>query len=156
MKLVRADRQGFHFDLSLREKRLLCDLLKLYPRVPAAHQHLSRSAPPQPDDEDQRLLDEAVAAHREENKKQILAWLNEPARFKRAGAGHCFTLSVPQVEWLLQVLNDVRVGSWIALGSPDTEAGEKIAFDERTAPHLWAMELAGFFESALLEALDGG
>ncbi len=155
MKLLRADREGFHFDLSPREKRLLFDLLKFYPRVPAAHQRLSRTAQPQPNDENQRLLDDAVTAHREENKRQILAWLNEPERFKPTGAGHRFTLSAPQMEWLLQVLNDVRVGSWIALGSPDTEAGEKITLDERTAPHFWVMEMAGFFESALLEALEG-
>jgi hypothetical protein len=55
----------------------------------------------------------------------------------------------------LQVLNDVRVGSWIALGSPDTEQGEKILLTEETAPRVRSMEVAGAFEAVLLEALIG-
>ena len=46
-------------------------------------------------------------------------------------SGLQLTLSGPEIEWLLQVLNDVRVGSWIALGSPDPESGKKIVFNEK-------------------------
>jgi len=55
----------------------------------------------------------------------------------------------------LQVLNDVRVGSWIALGSPDPESGKKILFNEKLLPHFRTMELAGAFEMVFLDALSG-
>ena len=155
MKLIRADKDNFVFALGRREKRLLFELLKLYPLVPAAHHRLSKTAKAGKNDENQRLLDEALAAQREENKRQVLAMLNEPGRFKETESGSRFALSPPQMDWLLQVLNDVRVGSWIALGSPDTEAGEKITVNDETAPHYWVMEAAGFFEMALVEALSG-
>lgn len=155
MKLLRANDQGFVFQVGKREKRLLFDLLKLYPRVPAAYQRLSKSGLGSGDEENQRLLEEALAAHREENRRQVLAMLNEPGRFIETETGVRFTLSPEQVEWLLQVLNDVRVGSWLALGSPDTEAEEKLELDEQTAPHFFAMQAAGFFEMALVEALSG-
>ena len=72
----------------------------------------------------------------------------------RASGCH-LTLSGPEIEWLLQVLNDVRVGSWIALGSPDPEQGKKIVFNEKILPRFRMMELAGAFEMVFLDALSG-
>ena len=56
-----------------------------------------------------------------------------------------------EVEWLFQVLNDVRVGSWVRLGSPEGKPREVTI---ATAPHFVAMEMAGYFEAELLEALS--
>jgi hypothetical protein len=81
--------------------------------------------------------------------------LKQPERFQEIESGFRFALSAPEIEWLLQVLNDVRVGSWIGLGSPDTEKGGKIPLTEETAPLLWVMEMAGSFEMVLLDALSG-
>jgi len=55
----------------------------------------------------------------------------------------------------LQALNDVRVGSWIALGSPDLEERPQLAINEKTARHIWTMELAGEFEMFFLSTVDG-
>jgi hypothetical protein len=51
------------------------------------------------------------------------------------------------------VLNDVRVGSWVLLGSP-----EEMAVDlTETNAHLFrAMEMAGYFQAQFLQALGGG
>lgn len=155
MKLIRADRDKFVFALERKEKGLLCELLGLYPLVPVSHHRLSRSAKTGKPDENQRLLEEALAAQRKENKRQLLAMLNEPGRFTQAESGFWFALSPQQTNWLLQVLNDVRIGSWINLGSPDTEEREQLAVNEKTAPFYWAMEAAGFFEMALVEAMSG-
>lgn len=155
MKLIRTDKDKFLFALGRKEKGLLCELLSLYPVVPAAHHRLSKSAKIGKQDENQRLLDEALAAQRRENKRQVLAMLNEPGRFTQTDSGFRLALSPPQMDWLLQVLNDVRVGSWIALGSPGTEPGERIPLNDQTTPHVWAMEAAGFFEMAVVEAMSG-
>ena len=56
-----------------------------------------------------------------------------------------------EVEWLLQVLNDVRVGSWLALGEP--ERGQEPAVTAQNARYLLALELCGLFQSVLLAAL---
>jgi hypothetical protein len=77
--------------------------------------------------------------------------LNEPTRFRETDAGLRFTLTASEMEWLLQVLNDVRVGSWLALGEP--EELEIPEVNRTNAPYLLAMESAGYFESALLDAL---
>jgi hypothetical protein len=143
------------FEISLPEKRLLFEVLKLYPLISATHHRLSKTAKTAKHDENQRLLEESLAAQRQENRKNVRAMLNEPGRFQAAASGFQLTLSGPEIEWLLQVLNDVRVGSWIALGSPDPEQGKKIVFNEKILPYFRMMELAGAFETVFLDALSG-
>jgi len=134
------------------EKHLLFELLKLYPRIPPAHQSLTRSGglPDQP--ANQKLLDEALADHRTERKKQVHELLANPARLQRIEPGWRLTISLADAEWLLQVLNDIRVGSWILLGAPEP-SDEYRRLNQRTALHFWAMKMAGDFQMDLIEAL---
>ncbi len=155
MKLIRTKREKLVFEISLPEKRLLFEVLKLYPLISATHHRLSKTARSAQHDENQRLLEESLAAQREENRKNVRAMLDKPGRFQEAASGFQLTLSGPEIEWLLQVLNDVRVGSWIALGSPDPEQGKKIVFNEKILPRFRMMELAGAFEIVFLDALSG-
>lgn len=151
MKVIRTNKDGFLFRIGKREKLLLFQILQLYPLVPPAHHHLSKSEEGSAHDENQRLLEDALNEQRRENRKQLVAMLNEPHRFREIKGGFEFTLKLPQVEWLLQVLNDVRIGSWLALGEP--EELEVPEINQKNAPYVLAMEAAGFFESALLSAL---
>lgn len=155
MKLLRTRRAQLVFDISQEEKNLLFEILELYPLVHPAHHRLSKTAAASQLDENQRLLDEALAAQRAENRKNLRSLLDEPGRFQAAETGLMFKITRPEADWLLQVLNDVRIGSWIALGAPDTEAGEKIPLNEETAPHIRSMEIAGAFETVFLDALTG-
>ena len=151
MKLIRANKSGHIFQLGQREKQLLLETLKLYPLVPASHHHLSQEGNEPNADENQRLLEEALAEQRQENRRQVLVMLNEPQRFRETESGFELMLKPSQVEWLLQVLNDVRVGSWLALGEP--EQGEEPEITEQNAKHYLAMQVCGLFESTLLAAL---
>jgi len=151
VKLVRTDKDGLVFQLSRREKLLLRATLELYPLVPATHRRLSCEDHGSKADENQRLLEEALAEHREENRRQVQAMLAEPQRFRGTKSGFELVLNPSEVEWLLQVLNDVRVGSWLALGEP--EPGKEPEINEQNAKYLMAMDLCGFLESVLLSAL---
>jgi hypothetical protein len=152
MKLIRASKDTLTFKLGQREKQSLVTILRLYPRIPPAHQRLSRTRQMQDQEANERLLDEALAEQRAENKKHLEALLADPRRFVESQSAWHLVLSPADVEWLLQVLNDVRVGSWVILGSPE----EKLeVLSEKTAPHLLAMHLAGHFQMELLEALGG-
>ena len=151
MKLLLADKNGHVFHLGKTEKQLLLETLKLYPLVPASHHRLSQGDRPRQPDENQHLLEACLAERRQENRRQVLAMLNEPQRFRETKSGSELTLAPAQIEWLLQVLNDVRVGSWLALGEP--KQGETPAVTELNAKYHLALDLCGFFESALLAAL---
>ncbi len=154
MKVVGMLADKLVLDLDAHERRALLRLLKLYPRVPPAHHRLTKGAPRPSgpyDEANQRLLEEAMAEQRAEHKRSLRAFVNAhlapPASPLNEGCR--LTLSGVDMEFLLQVLNDIRVGSWILLGSPEARV-------QLNSPDAWAMELAGFFQSELLSALDQG
>ena len=90
--------------------------------MPPAHQLLSKAGRLPDPEANQQLLDEALAEQRAENRRQLQALLADPRRFAHTETGARLSLSPAEVEWLLQVLNDIRVGSWVRLGSPDDKA----------------------------------
>ena len=102
------------------------------------------------------MLEEAITEQRQQNRKQLDELLNDAHWFQEDEEGYRFTLRAAQTEWLLQVLNDVRVGSWLILGSPDELHDKPIKMTDRNSHYLWAMEMGGYFEYRLLEALEGG
>lgn len=131
-------------------------LLEYYPCIPPGHHRLSRTASGAAADENQRLLEEAVAEQRQENRRQLAAFLADPERCKDTEKAWRLRITRAEADWLLQVINDIRVGCWIRLGAPDFEAGEEATLDEKTAPLYWAMETAARFEWILLEAFPLG
>ena len=152
MKFLGAKDNKLSFQIEAWEKRLLFELLNLYPAVPAGHHKLTRA---NDHPEDQQLLDETLAAQRKENRERVAALLKNASRFHEVEDGFNFEFDVGQVEWLLQVLNDVRVGSWIKLGSPEGPRELFAAVNDKTAAQFWAIEAVGHFQMALLGALNG-
>jgi len=155
MKLIGTTKDNLLFHLGKRERHLLLEVLKLYPRIPPAHQPLSKSGRLPDEDSSRRLLEEALADQRAENKKLLQAWLGDPKRFADSDSGCRLSLCPSDLEWLLQVLNDIRVGSWVLLGSPDPKL-EAEQLNKKTEPDLWAMEVSGYFQMELLGAVEGG
>jgi hypothetical protein len=154
VKIIKSEGDKLTFQITKIEKRLLFDLLALYPLVPALFQPLSRTANPADIQADQRLLEESLAAHKQENKKQLGVIIDQINRSQES-SGECrFSLCSDQIEGLLQVLNDIRVGSWQKLGSPDALQKKAIELNEQNARNTWAMEVAGLFQMALLSARD--
>lgn len=150
MKLLRRTAEQFVFQLGKREHRALAEMLAHYPLVPPAHHRIGDAASP-PGAETQRLLDEALAEQREANRKQVSALLAPPHCQTSPGKGWELTITPAQLECLLQVLNDVRVGSWLLLGEP--EAGHIPAITTENLRYLAALEVCGLFQSVLLAAL---
>ena len=154
MKLLRSKNSEFAFSLSEVERRIFLEILNQYPLVPASHQPLSKTIKGRRAIEDQHLLDDALAEQRAKHKRQLGEWLGEKGRFRRTKSGCTLKLRHEDAEWLLQILNDIRIGSWLLLGAP-----EEHLEPEEIAPELhrvWAtMELGGMFQMAVLHALEG-
>ena len=148
MKRLRTTNQQIELQLGPHEKLLLAEILELYPRIPTTYQTLSKSAGFEASN--QRLLEEALAEHRAENKKRLAAILSDPKKFSPNQHGWLLSLTAAEMEHLLQVLNDIRVGSWLSLGSPESLS---LPLRKQANPHFWAMELAGLFQMHFLELL---
>ena len=121
MKFLRAEGDRFALEMAPGEKATLLHLLKLYPLVPEAYHRLSKDNNLPHREENQRLLDDALRTQREQNKKEIFALISSPTRFAEVAGASRVVFTRAEIEWLLQVINDVRLGSWIALGSPGYE-----------------------------------
>ena len=154
MKFLKTSDDHFVFHLGRREKGLLLDVLKLYPLIPISHFRIGHGPESEAQAANQKLLEEALSEHRAENKRALDAMVNEPNRFQESATGYRLVLTASQLEWLLQVLNDVRVGAWLHLGSPDEKQGKRLKLGLQNARYLWAMELSGHFEHALMTARD--
>ena len=151
MKVIRSSKEKLVVQLSRQEKLLLIKILDLYPLVPSSYQKLSRAGEAKDREGNQRLLDEALAEQRDVNKRRLRQFLEDPRTFEQ-GQGACrMHLGQGDLEWLLQILNDVRVGSWIALGSPQAKPPR---MNHETTPQFWVMEIAGFLEASLVNAWD--
>lgn len=153
MHLIKAGAGSYHFQISSVEKRALFAVISQYPLVPAAHHRLTHTLD-RPSD--QELLEESLNEYRRTQRKHVEAMLRTKSRFQVSKGGWRFSLKTPQMEWLLQVLNDVRVGSWLALGSPENPREMLPNLNEQTARRFWMMEAAGLFQSILLGALESG
>ena len=145
----------FQLELARQEKALLLHLLSLYPLVPAAHHRLTKDKKLPRREENQQLLDDALKHQREQNKKEIHALINTPGRFVETKHASKVAFTRGELEWLLQVVNDVRVGCWIALGSPGYEAKKKTKLDPEALRHTMFMELSGAFEMFFLGVING-
>jgi len=155
VNLVRSSGDGYVFRLGRREKALLLEILDMYPRVPPGHHAVSQGAEGTDTQvEQQRLLEESLAEHRAENKRHLKKLLSDPGRFRLdpLEKAWLFSIGAGDLEWLLQVLNDIRVGSWVRLGSPQAKLEMKL-LNPKTAPDFWAMEISGHFQMELLQAL---
>jgi hypothetical protein len=152
--LLKSTKDKFIFRMGNGEKTLLMSILELYPRVTSAQILASRSGrPPGKDDQETKaLLEEALTEQRQQNKKTLRGFLTDPKRFEKQEAGWRFAVTMAEVDWLLQILNDVRVGSWIMMGSPENYLEVPTKKNEKD---FLAMELAGRFEAVFLAALEG-
>ena len=99
--------------------------------------------------EAQGLLDEAMATRRKEARTELEEWLRSDGRFAHTDEGEELRLHNDEVEWLLQILNNVRVGAWQHLGEPENLADAFRSATEESIRFLTVMEMAGNFQSML-------
>lgn len=149
MKLLGKKGDAYTFQVRKKEKALLRQLLTSYPILPVSYVR-DRAGTPDSSKE-VALLEESLGDQQKENRQWVSAVLKDD-RILGNGSEEQVTLQQSQIESLLQILNDVRVGSWVALGCPEAKGLPKLT--SKNAANYWMMELAGHFQNILLSALD--
>jgi hypothetical protein len=153
VKIANSSRGGVSLELAKRELDVLQHLLAMYPCLPADHFRDSGSTRKPPTDASQELLEDALADHRAEKRKLVENWLADPTRTRKHASLWQIDFSAEELECLLQLLNDVRVGSWVRLGCPEGNLGN---LARENGVHLWAMEMAGYFQMQILSEAEAG
>jgi len=155
MKLLSQDANRYVLQFTTQEKDLLLGLLPQYPKLPADHHQASKNDTINADV--QALLADALAEQREKNRVAAQAFLTNTASFEPDEEDWLLTLTDAEIEWLLQILNDLRVGSWLALDSPQQdEEGGYINLENATSENvtdIWTMEICGTLQYELLKVI---
>lgn len=154
MKLLHVTGQEVVFAIRPAELRMLLIVLGSFPVLNRA-QTLTKSGDEEQLADAQKLLDEAMSGHWNTMHRELQTWLKAPDRFRKLDRHLEWRIENERREWLLQVLNNVRVGSWLELGSPENLEAAHHEAGEDAVPHLALMEMAGMFQSALLDPSAG-
>lgn len=155
MKLLREFQDGLEYELSQHEAACLRTLIAEFPATPIAVARISRTESGPGADDRERLLNESLAGHRLDLKCQAMKLLAS-GRPRAGPAGARLCLNPQERETLLQLLNDIRVGSWRALGEPADFESKFSPASEREMKYRAFMDLAGYFEFKLLNLENGG
>lgn len=156
MKFVRSQRRGgantaYVFRISPPERDWLLATLNLYPVLDAGYHQISKNK--KIAEAEQQLLEDSMAEQQQELRAKLEHFLAAPRRFVlETEEQYRFVVTAEQCEWLLQVLNDVRVGSWAKLGRPEMEQALAMAVNPAQARFVAAIEMSGYFQMALLQA----
>jgi hypothetical protein len=145
---------GRVYDLTLREGVLLRGLLGLYPAGAPAAAKITKSECDPKAAEREILLNESLAEHRE--KLAVAAReLAAPKKLVAKEEGWRIRLGPEERETLLQILNDLRVGSWRALGEPESTEPPSGPLSTEQVHHHGLMQLAAYFVVQLLDEETG-
>jgi len=153
MKLLKQGEAGWKYGLEQKEGMLLRALVKEFPLTAATAVKITRTGTDSKSAERERLLNESLAGHRQELKRQAGKLL--AANLKTGKNGWQLTVNVSEREILLQLFNDIRVGSWHALGEPENLDTLPPDSSEADLRHHQLMHLAGYFEWKLLNLKAG-
>ncbi len=147
MKLLHQSGNGFHYVLSQQEAFFLRLLVQQFPLADFAPVTVSKTESRAVERE--KLLNESLAAHRNELKQKAEHLVSEE-KFKIREEHLLFHVNLEGREILLQVLNDVRVESWQILGEPENPDKHPLDLPKEKIRYHQFMQLAGYFEYVLL------
>jgi hypothetical protein len=155
VKLIYKDSDKLVFHLAKREKATLEEVLSHYPALsPTFHLPPDQDGTKRENQIDRELLEHSLAEEKKEHRLRLEAFLADPSRWGAHKKTWQLCLPSDDVEWFLQVINDVRVGKWYLAGCPDGPDDIPPEITMEKLQHMWCMELAGAFQAMLLEALD--
>jgi len=154
MKPVRQNKAGRAYLLNQQEADGLRSLLHQFPITATIPARISKTDADPEAVEREKLLNESLGEHRKELKQQATKLL-AAKKFKKVAKGYWLTLNPEEHEILLQILNDIRVGSWYMLGEPEDLEPETPPPSERESVFYNLMNLAGYYEAELLYAING-
>ena len=152
MRLVETSPEGYVIEIGRKERGVLLDILRRYPVMPEDYAG-SRKQEGSQSVLDLALLQEALAEVRKENRTLLENWMRNEEVWSKHSKSWNLKLGHEEVEWLLQILNDVRIGSWVRLGAPELGAKADLDLKPETIELAWALDMAGFFEQSLIELL---
>lgn len=155
MKLLNKTGEKFVFELMSEEKELLSKIFGLYPMLDRDKLELSKTIKDEQICQSKKILSDAFKEFQDSNKRFISELFEKSNNFKPSEDYEYYTLELDgeQIERLLQILNDIRVGMWQKLGCPDLENRKDFIRSAEDVFAVYIMDICEYFEYYLLKAL---
>lgn len=155
MKLLNKTGEKFVFELMSEEKELLSKIFGLYPMLDRDKIELSKTIKDEQICQSKKILSDAFKEFQDSNKRFISELFEKSDNFKPSEDYEYYTLELDgeQIERLLQILNDIRVGMWQKLGCPDLENRKDFIRSAEYVFAVYIMDICEYFEYYLLKAL---
>ena len=153
MRLHKRSEKATIIALSETETTFLKKTLVNYPLVSNESRELTRSEDHEDLEEDTELLRSSLQELTDHSQKKLTEWIASDEIL--ALVDDEWRLSVPNedMDWFLQILNDLRVGSWQQLDCPSPDEIKALPLSPDIIEPLWTMELTGLLQSFLLRSL---
>ncbi len=136
--------------LSEAEGDLLKEIFADYPLVANDERELTRSAAHEDLEEDTELLRSSIAESNQISRRRLDDWLNNPQTFLKKDEEWLLRFEKEQLDWMLQILNDLRIGSWQQLKCPSQDELSALPLSPDTFKPICTMEMAGALQAILL------
>lgn len=153
MRVFEKTDSALVLELGVAETDFLKQILLDYPLVANESRRFSAFANADEFRENAQLLQSSLDEHAQTNRAKLRAWLASPETWKSFPERTLLSLKTEDGSWFLQILNDLRVGSWQKLDCPEPEEFESIELDRENAHPLLAMKVSGFLQTLILNAL---
>ena len=154
MRLLTQGKGGWRYQLSRVEAQALRSLLILFPTTADVAVRITHTDTDPKAAEREKLLNDSLAEHREELRRKAQHLIGGD-KLRLWGDRYVLSLGLDDREILLQIINDIRVEGWRALGQPeDLDPLPNPSQSERV--HRTRMSLAGYFECTLLNLEEPG
>jgi hypothetical protein len=155
VKLLNKTGEKFVFELMSEEKELLSKIFGLYPMLDRDKLELSKTIKDEQICQSKKILSDAFKEFQDSNKRFISELFEKSDNFKPSEDYEYYTLELDgeQIERLLQILNDIRVGMWQKLGCPDLENRKDFIRSAEDVFAVYIMDICEYFEYYLLKAL---
>ena len=153
MRVFEKTDSALVLELGLAETDFLKQILADYPLVADESRRFSAFADADEVRENTQLLQNSLREHTQTNRDKLQTWLASPKTWKPFPDRILLSLKTEDCSWFLQILNDLRIGSWQKLNRPDPEELESVELNQENAHPLLAMEVSGLLQTLILNAL---
>ncbi len=152
MKIFEKNHSALIIELDATETKLLKHILSDYPLAPNESRRLSAFADADELQEHTRLLQSSLNEHTRANRAKLQHWMASPETWQPRQNRTLLTIKTKDRNWLLQILNDLRIGSWQKLHCPGQEELAAVELHPESAYPLWTMEISGLLQTLILNA----
>ncbi len=151
MKRLRHTEDTVTFRINEGERELLHFVLNSYPMSADVWPATEANPDKGPTGPDPALLKSAMEETKQAHRRRVAEFLGSQPPLAPKKKHVELWVKREDMDWLLQVANEVRVGAWYALGCPEEEASELAARPDVDYDNLLRMEFALLLQCVLLD-----